>query len=350
MNIKIPRNNNFDLLRLVFAITVVLVHMHDLSLSPKLRFLTNYLSSKVAIDGFFIISGFLIFMSYENSYSLKEYFSKRIRRIYPAYFIVIVASTLLGILLTQVPLNQYFSSGFIKYLFANLLFLNMLQPDLPGVFLNNTVMPAVNGALWTIKIEVMFYCSVPILVYLLRRNNKILLISIIYAASYFYVLSCDHLFEITGNSLYIQLAKQLPGQLSYFISGTLLYYFFDVFRLYSCRILGLGVVGFALSSYISMLSFVKPISLAIIVIYIAFCFPEMRFIKRYGDLSYGTYLYHFPVIQTFTTLGYFKVYPYISLFSILLIVGLLAISSWEFLEKPFLNKSFRSKLAFQKTD
>jgi peptidoglycan/LPS O-acetylase OafA/YrhL len=82
-------NNNFDLLRLLFAGMVCLVHAYQLSGQADLLWITRFCSSQIAVESFFVLSGFLIFMSYEKSSSLYSYFSKRIRRIYPAYFIVV---------------------------------------------------------------------------------------------------------------------------------------------------------------------------------------------------------------------------------------------------------------------
>ncbi len=338
MNIIIPRKNNFDILRLFFALTVVMVHMYELSLSTKLEFIPKFLNSRVAVDGFFIISGFLIFMSYENSASLKEYFSKRFRRIYPAYFMVVVTCAILGVFFSKLSIEQYFSFGFIKYLSANLFFLNMLQPTLPGVFLNNQVMPVVNGALWTIKIEVMFYCIVPMLTYFMRRYNKAAVIIFIYVASCIYSLYFLHLAEVTGRNFYAELARQLPGQLSYFLSGALLYYFFDTFFRYRQRILIFGLIAYIIGSNNYGVSFIEPIGLAILVIYFAFCIQDISFVRKYGDLSYGTYLYHFPIIQMVISFNLFQIAPYLSLISIIIFVLMLSFFSWSLLEKPFLKK------------
>lgn len=160
--------NNFDLLRLVFAVTVSLVHAHTLTNFRELTLLSRILSSDIAVKSFFIISGFLIFMSYEKSSSLNNYYEKRIRRIYPAYFIVVLSCALLLFFLSNKSLAYYFSTQWLKYIITNLVFLNFLQPALPGVFDNNS-MNAINGALWTLKIEVMFYITVPIFVFLFRN-------------------------------------------------------------------------------------------------------------------------------------------------------------------------------------
>ena len=143
--------NNFDLLRLLFAGTVCLVHAHALSGYDQLEIISRFLSSTIAVDAFFVVSGFLIFMSYERSSSLASYAGKRVRRIYPAYFTIVMSCALGLVVVTTLQPGQYFSIDWFKYVFWNLSFLNFLHPSLPGVFEGHRV-PAVNGALWTLKI------------------------------------------------------------------------------------------------------------------------------------------------------------------------------------------------------
>lgn len=90
---KSPRmmRNNFDFLRVLFAGIVVLVHTSVLSGFEELLWMTQIFSSAFAVKSFFVLSGFLIFMSYERSSSLKSYINKRIRRIYPAYFVSVIS-------------------------------------------------------------------------------------------------------------------------------------------------------------------------------------------------------------------------------------------------------------------
>ena len=85
----IQSRNNFDLLRLLFAGVVCVVHAQQLSGMGELTFVTWALSSTVAVKAFFVVSGYLIFMSYDRSSSIWSYAQKRVRRIYPDYFTVV---------------------------------------------------------------------------------------------------------------------------------------------------------------------------------------------------------------------------------------------------------------------
>jgi peptidoglycan/LPS O-acetylase OafA/YrhL len=215
------KKNNFDLIRLLFSGTVLLVHAYQLSGFQQLEVITRILSSAMAVKSFFVVSGFLIFMSFERTESISSYAKKRIRRIFPAYFTVVMLCALGLIIISSKDIGDYFSLAWLKYVFANLAFLNFLQPTLPGVF-NSNNLTAVNGALWTLKIEVMFYLTVPVFVFLFRKLGyfPVLVSSYLLSIAYFEFFS--EVAERTGSVFYEQLARQLPGQLSYFMAGAFL--------------------------------------------------------------------------------------------------------------------------------
>jgi peptidoglycan/LPS O-acetylase OafA/YrhL len=114
------------------------------------------------------------------------------------------------IIISSKDIGDYFSLAWLKYVFANLAFLNFLQPTLPGVF-NSNNLTAVNGALWTLKIEVMFYLTVPVFVFLFRKLGyfPVLVSSYLLSIAYFEFFS--EVAERTGSVFYEQLARQLPG-------------------------------------------------------------------------------------------------------------------------------------------
>src|SRR5882757_3200354 len=92
------RDNNFDALRLIFASMVVVFHVGVLANVASLGRLPQYVSATFAVQAFFVVSGFLVTMSYENTRSLRSYALKRLRRIAPAYIVVVVGAALLLVL------------------------------------------------------------------------------------------------------------------------------------------------------------------------------------------------------------------------------------------------------------
>ena len=324
--------NNFDLLRFVFAFIVFFEHSGALSSMPELKF-TQYLSASMAAKSFFVVSGFLIFMSYERSSNLKKYISNRIRRIYPGYLFVIFSWAFTGALLSSLDFRDYFNIDWLKYVFYNTLFLNFLKPDLPGLFQDN-ILSEVNGALWTLKVEIMFYISVPLIVMAIRKYG----VSPILLSIYFLSFSYQFLINLWGGFLAEELGRQLPGQLVYFISGAAGYYYKDLFKKYYLFLITIASLFFIIP-FFGNLSFFEPIFLAIIILYLSLIFPYVGNFTKYGDFSYGVYILHFPILQTLVQSGLFRSSPYLAFFLALVFVLVGAFLLWHLVEKHFLKKS-----------
>lgn len=327
------KRNNFDMMRIILALTVCVVHIYELSGLESLSFIPKILSSYVAVKCFFVISGFLIFMSYDRSENLASYFCSRFFRIFPAYiFVIVFSSILLTIIFNQISLSNI--TSVLTYIFWNMLFLNFMAPNIPGVFSDNEI-TAVNGALWTLKIEVMFYVSVPIIRYIMYLTNKnatlftIYFLSSVYVYFFEYIVFLDR--EIAG-----ELQRQMPGQMSYFIAGALLYYNFDKFvnkYIISCFVAVLTLVF----SPDFLLPVVEPIAFGVITITIAYSIYFGPW-ARFGDFSYGLYIVHFPVVQTLVALGVQEKGGGVFAASALLLTGLISIGLWHGIEKRYLRR------------
>jgi peptidoglycan/LPS O-acetylase OafA/YrhL len=276
------------------------------------------------------MSGYLIVASYDRSSSLPNYLKKRARRILPAYWATLVFSLILGTAFSRISAVEFWKSFETwKYIFSNFGFANFLHPTLPGLFLHNPGQPTVNGALWTIKIEVMFYLLVPGIVALSRRLGQWQVLSVIFFLSAIYRTLC----EGRGHP---SLATQLPGQLCYFAIGSLVYYYYSWF----CRH-RIWMWAIAISSYLAYLTIdgilLRAFSISFIVLCFAFLFPRFRGPTKYGDFSYGIYVFHCPIIQTLTALGLFQVYPRLAVAVALCSVAIISIASWNLIERPFLG-------------
>lgn len=331
------RENNFDLLRFTFAFVVFLVHAHALSGIESLSILSLYLSSEIAVKSFFVVSGFLIFMSYENSRDFRSYFIKRVRRIYPAYLFIILFCAVAASLLSTYAPGDYFSSQLMKYLAANLVFLNFLHPNLPGVFEGN-LLQAVNGALWTLKIEVAFYLFVPLAVLAFRKFGRLSVMMALYVCSMIYAMTMEGMAAKTGQGFYFELQRQLPGQLVFFIAGAASYYYLESLVKYVKWLVPMAVAAFVLQSWLPW-GVIQPVALAVLVISFACVFPVLGNFDKYGDFSYGIYIVHFPILQLMIAQGFFRESPWTGLLFAAVLVMVAAFMLWHLVEKPFLRKS-----------
>jgi peptidoglycan/LPS O-acetylase OafA/YrhL len=331
------RDNNFDALRLVFASMVVLYHIGVLSQAASLGWSLR-VSAAFAVQAFFVVSGFLVTMSFENSSSIKSYISKRLRRIAPAYIAVIIGAALGLSAISTLPLGEYFGNReFWRYIAFNLMLSNFSAPDLPGVFQSN-YMSTVNGSLWTIKIEVAFYCVVPFVVWATRRAGAFKVLAAIFIASTIWRLGFYAAAIATGMDIYEKLAKQLPGQMCFFAGGAWAYYRARRGKSISGLVAAAGVIVYALSDG-WFHDFSAPLAVTAFVYWAALAAPRLPSTAKHGDFSYGIYLYHFPLIQAFIALGLFKWSPLTGWMATVTLVVLCAVFSWRFVESPRLHRS-----------
>src|SRR5579883_434314 len=108
------QKNNFDFLRLVFALFVLITHSYAISgfnenLDPLRQLTNNQISfSTLGVKGFFVISGFLVFKSLQRSKNWFDYIIKRILRIFPALIAVLTTCFIVCSMFSSLPANEYF--------------------------------------------------------------------------------------------------------------------------------------------------------------------------------------------------------------------------------------------------
>ena len=327
--------NCFDFLRFFFAANVVLAHLCELSQNKNLAFLSNLSNSSIGVKGFFIISGFLVAKSYTNTPTLKGYFIKRVKRILPAYIAVLLISVITLSCFTRIVFLDYFTNiNMYKYLGWNLFFLNFMHPCLPGLFENN-LLCAVNGSLWTLKVEEGFYIVLPLIFYIIKKSKKpFLILGSLYILSLLYWFLMDF---YLNNPL---LAKQLPGYLAYFVTGIFLFLNFDFVLKNKKKLLFVSILLLIISNFSDFqIDVFYPAAFGSIIIILAYNLPILNNFGKYGDFTYGLYIYHFPIIQLFRQYNLFERYnPILMAFFVILITLLFAIFSWFFIEKRFLDR------------
>ncbi|HEY4009068.1 MAG TPA: acyltransferase [Acidobacteriaceae bacterium] len=319
-NANAKRDNNFDILRLTLAIVVVFFHSALISNSPSLAWLPNVFSGHLAVEGFFSISGFLILASYERSKSLKDYFWRRAGRILPGYWLATIFCLAIA-----------FSSGCFhvgRFLFANLTFANFLQPSIPGLWDTNPGTNIVDGALWTLKIEVMFYLVVPLIVWLCRKLRRDAVLWTLFALSIAYRI---------GMAKHPSLAVQLPGQLSFFMIGGLIHYHQKLFYKYGRWMMAVAAAMFVVHTFTGWYV-LRPAAVAVLTLGAALLLPVVKGPARWGDFSYSTYVLHWPILQIVAAAGLFALHPWGALGLAFLMIAVGAVISWFLVEKPALDR------------
>lgn len=327
--------NCFDFLRFFFAANIVLAHLCELSQNKNLEFLSNFSNSSIAVQGFFIISGFLVAKSYVNTPSLKGYFIKRVKRILPAYIVVLLFSAITLSFFSSFSFSEYLLDiNVYKYLGWNSIFLNFMHPCLPGLFENN-LMCVVNGALWTLKVEEGFYLVLPLIFYAIIKSKKLFLI-----LGSLYVLSLLYWYMMNFYLNQPLLAKQLPGYLAYFVAGIFLFLNFDLVSKNKKKLFIMAILGLVISYFSTFqIDVFYPAAFGVIVIIAAYNLPFLNNFGKYGDFTYGLYIYHFPIIQLFRQYDLFEKYnPILMAIAVILITLFFAILSWFLIEKRFLDR------------
>lgn len=321
--------NNLDLLRLLLASSVLIIHAAYINPQPILQELSNLIFSfsSRAVSTFFVLSGFLVYMSLEKSSSTLVYIRKRVLRIYPAYIVLIIVSCVAGIFLTNLSIKNYFNFQLFKYLASNLFFLNFLTPQLPGVTFESPT-NVVNGALWTLKIEVMFYFFVYFIYFLNRKFSHHLVLTSLYLISTICSLAASNPELFMLPSWFSKFQYQFPMQLRYFIAGIFLYLFYEKIKDNILVLLFCSTLVFYFN-----IDLLEPLAIAVFISFFALI-PKLDVgLSKYGDLSYGVYIYHFPVFQILTKIHEIQSNSLLFFIAGTLIAFFLAFISWNIIEK-----------------
>lgn len=326
--------NNFDFVRLVLSLVVVLAHIRDLTALSQIYNFTYFFNSDLAIKAFFSISGYLVFKSFITTNNKIDFAKKRIFRIYPAYISALLFCLVIGFFCSTLELKNFlFSLETLKYLIANLLLMNFIQPNLPNSLIGNPLQ-ALNGSLWTIKIEVLFYFITPFFITFYKKTNvMVYLIAVIFISTLWTIYFKFY----SDNNYNEQLLRQFPAQIPYFAIGGLIYLNKFIFR----KIHYLTIISiislFLFNNEIARI-IIKPIFYSIITIYICTQMQLRINLTKGIDLSYGIYLFHFPIIQLLIFKGIFNFNIYLGVSLTIILSIFFSLLSWLYIEKLFIKK------------
>ena len=280
------RSNCFDLVRLLAATWVLVAHAYPLTGRTDASFFGYDKVSKVAVYIFFAASGYLVTQSWQSDPNLLRFALRRSLRLFPALIVVVVLSIfVLGPLATELPLTEYIQQrqtwGYLKTIGL------AIRYRLPGVFGQNPGGPAVNGSLWSLPLEVFMYAFLAGLG-LLRLLRTPWTAAIAVAAFAWGVSKsspssdrlelCDLGVYFWMGSLFAQMRLRFDWRLALALCS--------------------GAALCAVAGQVGLFHALNWIALPYATLTIAtFQHPILGRAGRYGDWSYGIYVYAFPVQQ-----------------------------------------------------
>ncbi|XSG82664.1 MAG: acyltransferase family protein [Methyloligella sp. ZOD6] len=337
------RDNNFNLIRFIAAAVVLLDHSVALAGTGETRLLVlgpltvdfeTFPLGRIAVDVFFVVSGFLVTRSVLTRPTVLDFAVARALRLFPALLAVSFAiAFLLGPLISDKSFAEYF--GDLKaWIYGPLTgFLVSHSLPLPGVF--ETVPEEkgiVNSPLWTLRYEAICYGILAVLALLGALLDR----RIVYAlagllAAYLLVTFAT---DLRGHIAAVDSLARFG--LSFFLGGAF-FVFADRIRLNWIWMVGLAVVALATSTT-AIAEFTFRLALAYGVLWAALV-PGgfIRGFNRLGDYSYGLYILCWPIQQTVVTLIPTIAAPALFAISFPITLGLAALS-WHLVEHPALKR------------
>ena len=325
------RDNNLNTLRLVFAAMVLLGHSFPVlmrgSQDALSRLLTSTNIAETGVNAFFVVSGFLIVKSI-NRNDIIYYTSSRVLRIYPALIVCTLLTILVMAAYSTLPAAEYFSHNQTKRFLHNMHLSETVIGRLPGVFADRNI-EVVNVSLWTLVVELRCYLIVGVLGVLgIFRNRLFGSIAIMVMLAMIWT-------DLGPNVPLIHEKEGWHRTFSFFMIGGLAYLNRDAIRL-DARIFVFALLAFWFLQGTPNYDLMVILPFAYIVLYLSYG-PRFRDVTEgFGDISYGLYIYAFPVQQALGA-SFPGLNGYVHAAIALAITAVLAKLSWELVEKHALR-------------
>lgn len=332
--------NNFNFLRLIGALLVIISHSFDItgkSNSDPLFQLTGKLqSSGIGLTIFFFISGYFVTASANNTAGIGRFIIKRVMRIYPALIVLVFISVFFaGPLLSTLATYQYFQEkDSWVYLFTTTGL--RIRMNLPGVFSSpNFQIKAFNASLWTIALEIQLYISITLALWFgIVRNKKLFsTICLIIIFVCFGIVAFNQ--NISFNS-----ARHLSLIGLFYLGGVVYTASFTKKIIQIVMLLSASL--FVMFTFFKILGFDPFILCLLSISMLTYCvgFTKGFKIQLTTDISYGLYIYAFPIQQTIFMFSGITDSWILALSSIVFTLPL-AFASWHLIEKKFIGKNVK---------
>jgi peptidoglycan/LPS O-acetylase OafA/YrhL len=328
--------NNINIIRLLLALMVIFSHSFPVALGPggdsryePLNIWTcrQASSGSLAVFAFFFISGFLITASWLRSKSIPDYFMKRVLRIYPGFIVAIGFTAALiwafcpqfrAVVLQSSPMH------WLWLLLHDWLLLTSSSISQPGVFAGNPFPILGNASLWTISVEFLCYLSVLVIGLFGLFKQRLLILGIALLSYETFVLSTW------------QAGSEYDECLICFVAGATAWICQDKIPFSKWLAAGCLAVLLGASQFTPWFLLVFPILGGYCLLWLAYE-PTLAFSgwADTTDLSYGTYLYAFPIQQMLAMCAALR-HPWAIFILATPLTLLAAWLSWSLVEKRFI--------------
>lgn len=327
------RDNNFNLVRLVAALAVLFSHSFALVGAPDPLYASLSMTfASIAVDVFFVTSGFLVTASLLTRKGTLEFVWARVLRIYPALVVmVLLVIFVLGLFFTSLSASSFLGSRETQsFVLKNITLAFGIAFTLPGVFESNPFKATVNGSLWTMTAEIRMYAILAMIwlalyVFGRYRERAITFVLVLVAPASLLVYFTMH---------YSSDAQSDSYRLFYMFYSGAAYFALKEHVALSRRMFFAAIAGLCISALNREIFFVVyNVVLAYALLWLAYV-PAgvIRKFNRFGDYSYGVYIYAFPVQQSIAALN-----RGVSVEAMLLVSSLvtlfLAFVSWHLIEQ-----------------
>lgn len=330
--------NNFNFLRIVFASMVILSHSFELLDGNRVRELLTRVFHTISfgelgVDGFFILSGYLIAQSWQRNPKLWDFLVKRFLRIYPGYVVALLISMFVVGALGARDWSHYLQQIRFAFVRDALLLRHVVTPP---TFVQLPYQ-AVNNSLWTIKYEVRCYLLLAVLGFCGLFKNRVFTFLLFVGFVSVYSYECRHIGLLLIQGSFLRLA-------SFFLCGVCFHLFSDCIRYTRTGTLlaAVTLIGCMFHPLLSQIALLTVGAYVLFSAAFAQCPPLQQFGRR-ADVSYGAYLYAWPI----TTLLLWQT-PTISPWLLFALTWVLSIAcgiiSWYAIEQPFLRMKPRSRV------
>lgn len=325
--------NNFNLIRLLAALCVLVSHAYPISLGAQekepLLETFGFTLGGLGVITFFSISGYFISASYSRSTSVIDFVLARVLRIFPGLIVVLLlAALLVGPIFTTLSQQDYWSNPVVyQYIWHGIGLKNVLY-QLPGVFEGNPY-PGINGSIWTLYYEVLLYCVVLVLGSVaLLKTRRMVWVLVAYAVIYtaFKLMPAEAVSSMPKTQAFF--IWSVP-----FMVGVMLQCYRQHLRISLGAVLSL-LVASAMTHGTSWFLECFMVAWSMLVFYVGGYRNRLLLqYNRLGDYSYGFYIYAF-LIQEIIAHCWIGSRPWQSILAATPLAFLMGVLSWYFVEKP----------------